>query len=211
MAARFRLVLISPDAHDSRNVARLERLLPGLADSVDALVLRWSGVGVRALIASARRLAAVNPRPPLLLRDRFDLAPAAGLEGVQLPEDGMLPAMVRSCWAEAMIGVSRHDAHGLGLRSEGADFALLSPVFESASKPGQRGIGLGSVAEMASACEADLIAMGGIDAARARLVVTAGAAGAGVRSAVFGSTDPVSAAASIRAVLDSAAAASPDH
>jgi len=211
MAVRFRLVLISPDAQDSGNVARLERLLPGLAVSADALVLRWSGENARSIIESARRLAAVTPRPPLLLRDRFDLARAAQLEGVQLPEDGMPPAAVRACWPDAMIGVSRHDATGLALRSEGADFALLSPVFESESKPGQCGIGLASVAVLASGCGVDLIAMGGIDAARAHLVVAAGAAGAGARSAVFGSPDPVSAAASIRAALDSAAAASPDH
>ena len=40
MAVRFRFVLISPDAPDPGNVARLERLLPGLAASADALVLR---------------------------------------------------------------------------------------------------------------------------------------------------------------------------
>ena len=210
MAARFRLVLISPDAHDSRNVARLEALLPGLARSVDALVLRWSSPDSRTLVDSARRLAAVHPRPPLLLRDRFDLARAAGLEGVQLPENGMLPTAVRSCWPEAMIGVSRHDAAGLSLRSEGADFALLSPVFESPSKPGQRGIGLGRVTELAAGCRVNLVAMGGIDAGRAPLAIAAGAAGAGVRSAIFDSPDPVSAAAEMRAVLDSAAA-SPDH
>ena len=110
MSARFRLVLISPDAHGPRDVARLETLLPGLAVSADLLVLRWTGSTSRELVQAARRLAAVHPRPRLLLRDRFDLARAAELEGVQLPEDGMLPMAIRSCWSEAIIGVSRHDA-----------------------------------------------------------------------------------------------------
>jgi thiamine-phosphate diphosphorylase len=209
--ARFRLVLVSPDEHGPRDVARLESLLPGLAVSADLLVLRWAGPEPRELVQAARRLAAVHPRPPLLLRDRFDLARAAALEGVQLPEDGMLPGTIRSCWSEAIIGVSRHDAPGLAERSDGADFALVSPVFESPSKRGQRGIGIELVATLAQDCAIDLIAMGGIDAGRAGLALRAGAAGVGVRSAVFGNRDPVSAAAALRAALDSTAAGAPDH
>lgn len=211
MPARRRFVLVSPDAHGPRDVAWLETLLPGLSVSAELLVLRWAGSTARELVQAAGRLAAVQPRPRLLLRDRFDLARAAQLDGVQLPEDGMLPSEVRACWNQAVIGVSRHDARGLAERSDGADFALLSPVFESASKPGQRGIGVESLTALAVDCTVDLIAMGGIDSGRARLAVRAGAAGVGVRSAVFGSSDPVLAAATVRAALDSAASGSPDY
>lgn len=156
------------------------------------------------MLAAARSLQASAPGLPLLLRDRFDVARAAGLSGVQLPEDGVDPAGIRALWPEALVGVSRHDAIGVARRAAGADFALVSPVFESVSKPGHPGIGISALTRLVSACAVPVVALGGIDATNVTAVLRTGASGVAVRSAVFDAADPVRAARELREALGSA-------
>ncbi|RKZ07558.1 hypothetical protein DRQ53_02205 [bacterium] len=211
MARRPNLTLISADDCAPTTVARLEQLLPGLAACVDHLILRWKDGSARTQLAAARQLAAVDPRPALLLRDRFDIARAADLEGVQLPEDSMQASLLRSFWPEAVLGVSRHDTAGLQQRSSGADFALLSPIFPSPSKPGEAGLGLAAMVEMIRQSPLPVLAMGGVDEPNCASLIEAGASGIAVRSAILEAGDPVAAANRIRSLIDSAAATLPDH
>lgn len=191
-------------------MARLVALLPGLARDVDAIVLRWKAATARDQLDAARALTAIPERPGLLISDRVDVGLAAGLDGVQLPERGVLPGDVRRVWPDAVIGVSRHDAGGVRERAEGADFALVSPLFPTASKPGAGGLGPAGFRAVARASGVDVVAMGGIDEHNAARAIVAGAAGVAVRGAVFGDADPVSRARAIREALDSAGPALPD-
>jgi thiamine-phosphate diphosphorylase len=185
-------------------------LLPRVAGNVDTVILRWKLGPVRDQVGAARRLAAVAPRPTLLISDRIDVARAAGLDGVQLTEAGALPGDVRRVWSEALIGVSRHDLPGVEARSEGADFVLVAPVFPTGSKPGARPLGLDKLRTLARATPVELIGLGGIDAENAGQVITAGASGIAVRAAVFAHADPEVRVRALREALDSAAAAFPD-
>ncbi len=211
MAQRPNLTLISADDCAPTTVARLEQLLPGLAACVDQVILRWRDGPARAQLAAARQLAAVEPRPALLLRDRFDIARAAGLEGVQLPEDSMQASLLRALWPGAVLGVSRHDTAGLQQRSKGADFALLSPVFASQSKPGEAGLGVTTMLEMIRHSPLPVLAMGGVNLGNCASLIEAGASGIAVRSAILQADDPVATATRMRALIDSAAATLPDH
>jgi thiamine-phosphate diphosphorylase len=199
------LVLVSADPVDPPAVDRLAGLLPSLASLVDHVVLRWHGPA-REVVSAARRLAAVSPRPSLLLRDRFDLARAAGLEGVQLPEDGVLPAEVRALWPRARIGVSRHDLEGVRDRSKLADFCLVSPVFPTKTKPGARELGPAGCRELVEFCPVPVLALGGVTAERVGELRGTKIAGIAVRSAVLEAADPVAATRRLRAALDSAPA-----
>jgi len=191
-------------------VARLVALLPALAGVVDAVILRWKSADARIQIDAARRLAALESRPALLISDRLDVGLAAGLDGVQLPEGGAVPTDIRRVWPDAQIGISRHDSDGVRARSEGADFALISPLFPTDSKPGVEGLGPQRFNVIARACPVVTVAMGGINPDNAATALAAGAAGVAVRAAVFGHADPVSRARAIREALDSAGAGLPD-
>jgi thiamine-phosphate pyrophosphorylase len=74
----------------------------------------------------------------LLVNDRFDVALAAGADGVQLTAVSLPARVVREvCGAQFVIGVSTHSvAEARAARDGGADFVVFGPVFETESKRG---------------------------------------------------------------------------
>ena len=187
---------------------RLEELLSPLASSVDAIQLRWPDLSARELLERARRLAAIRPRPLLLINDRFDVALAAGVDGVHLRDQGLPPSRVRELVSQRrskserdfLIGVSRHELAGVKA-SDGADYVLVSPVFETASKPQAKTLGPLGLAALAAAVPASVIALGGITPERVGEVIGAGAHGVAVLSGILGAQDPLLQARRYRAGL----------
>jgi thiamine-phosphate pyrophosphorylase len=72
----------------------------------------------------------------LLVNDRYDVALAAGADGVQLTGHSLPTGVVRSlCPDGFVIGVSTHSiAEAHAAKDAGADFILFGPVFETESK-----------------------------------------------------------------------------
>lgn len=72
----------------------------------------------------------------LLVNDRFDVARAAGADGVHLTSVSLPARVVReACGAELVIGVSTHSVEeARRARDGGADFVVFGPVFETESK-----------------------------------------------------------------------------
>ncbi len=121
-------------------------------------------------------------------------ATAMGASAVHLPA-GEDPCKARAMLgARALIGVSAHSvAEAARIASLGADYVTLSPVYESASKPGY-GPPLGASAlSDASRLAVPVVALGGIDLERVSACLAAGAAGIAVMGALM-SASSVSAA-----------------
>jgi thiamine-phosphate pyrophosphorylase len=76
------------------------------------------------------------PQTPLYVNRRFDIALAAGADGVHLPASGLPLARVRSATPrEFRIGVSTHSPiEARRAIEEGADLVLIGPVFDTPSK-----------------------------------------------------------------------------
>ncbi len=201
MGDRARLVVISPPAPDP---SALDAFCAAAAHAVDVLVLRCEDWSARRLQETASRLARRSPRPALFVSDRPDLAVATGCEGVQLKESSLRPAEVAVAFPGLRIGVSRHDAAGL-VASEGVEFAFLSPIWATASKPGRRGLGIAALRAAAAASPVPVVALGGIDPGRAREALRAGAKGVAVRSWVW-DHDPVAAVSALRDALSASEA-----
>ena len=72
----------------------------------------------------------------LLVNDRFDVARAAGADGVQLTSVSLPARVVReACGAGFVIGVSTHSLReARAAHDGGADFVVFGPVFETESK-----------------------------------------------------------------------------
>ncbi|MEO8085045.1 MAG: thiamine phosphate synthase [Ardenticatenales bacterium] len=124
------------------------------------------------------------------------VARAAGAAGVHLPRHagaGDVAAVRSALGADILVGQSAHD-HGEAERAgaAGADYATLSPIFGSASKPGYGpAIGLGGLADVARAVAVPIVALGGIESGGAAAACrTAGAAGVAVMGAVARTGDP---------------------
>jgi thiamine-phosphate pyrophosphorylase len=179
-------------------------LLPLLADAgVDGFQVRAKLLDARALTALTERVvAAVRPvGATVLVNDRLDVALAAGADGVHLGRVDLPIAATRRVAPGLVIGATcrtRSDIESAA--ADGADYAGFGPVFASTSKHGLPDP-LGPSAVRDAAGVLPLVAIGGIDGARAAEVVAAGAHGVAVIGAIWRHPDPVTAAKEIVAAL----------
>ncbi|SMH48276.1 thiamine phosphate synthase [Azospirillum agricola] len=167
------------------------RPLPELAGDLFELGVRWLSLRdkdlpdsvrldlARALVGRARRWSAL-----VTLHGDPALALAAGAAGVHLPDGGDTPDALAAARAllgpGALVGVSAHDAAGLARAAAGgADYATLSPIFPSASKPGYGPwLEADGLRRMAAGAGLPVIALGGVESPdAARACRRAGAAG----------------------------------
>ncbi|KAB1071076.1 thiamine phosphate synthase [Methylobacterium planeticum] len=140
------------------------------------------------------------------------LAAAIGADGVHLPGGSGPEAIAgarRALPGRALIGVS---AHGPGeiARAAGADYVTLSPIFETASKPGY-GPALGPAAlDAAARSGIPVLALGGITPGALPACRHAGAAGFAVMGGLMRACDPARATAALLAAWDPGQAPDPE-
>src|SRR5262249_54547269 len=150
----------------------------------DAQALRWAEA-IRELCRARGAL--------FFLNDRFDLALAAGADGVHLGQQDLAPEHVPvDARAKLLIGRSTHTIEeARAARSEPVDYVAFGPVFATTSKDSlHRARGLAALADAARlVAPLPLAAIGGIDAARAAEVLGTGAAAVCAISAVAGADD----------------------
>jgi thiamine-phosphate pyrophosphorylase len=121
-----------------RGEAAYETLVREMAEAApDFFQVREKSEPDRALHARAARTRAALPaRTRVVVNGRPDVAAAAGADGVQLPADGLPAADVRRAFSRPfLIGVSCRSLADLARAAEeGADFALLAPIYGVAGK-----------------------------------------------------------------------------
>ncbi len=152
----------------------------------------------RALLAIAKPLGS-----EVWLNDRVDVALAAGVDGVQLPEHGLAIAEARALGAR-VLGCSRHSREGVREAvASGADVVQLGPIWATPSKQGILEP-LGTSA-LELRLGVPLVAVGGIDSpARARDAVRGGADAVAVVRAAWTSEDPAATIAALCSAVKSA-------
>jgi thiamine-phosphate pyrophosphorylase len=178
--------------------------LDGGADGVQLREKDLLGAELLRLASALRELTA-RYRATFLVNDRIDVALAAGADGVHLPRDGFPVADARRLIGPGrLIGVSTHaPAEVAAAASDGADFAVFGPVYDTPSKAAfgpPRGIE-GLRAARAASGAFPLLAIGGITAERVGAVRAAGAAGVAVVAAIMAADDPARAPRELAAAL----------
>jgi thiamine-phosphate pyrophosphorylase len=138
--------------------------------------------------ASAVKKALAGTRTKLIINDRADIALAIGADGVHLGQSDMPLRLARRMLPLTMaIGVSvASPAQARQAEHEGADYLGAGAIFATPSKPEADAIGIAGLNAIGKATRLPLVAIGGINAANARQVLSAGADGVAVISAVFG-------------------------
>lgn len=174
------------------------------AGSAIGILVRAPGSTAAQLEAFARRVVALA-RPAeagVIVSGRPDLARAVGAHGVQLRAGDLPPEDARRVLGPGWIGRSVHDAdEARGAVADGADYLVVGTIFASASHPGRQPAGLGLITR-AAALGRPVVAIGGIDAERARAAREAGAWGVAAISALWKRDDPYRA---VTALLDAVA------
>ena len=173
--------------------------------------LREKDLPPEARLALLRRLIALGRPFAAAIGVHEDIAGAlaAGAAAVHLPASADPAAARARLPAGMLLGTSAHDAAELArAASASADYATLSPVFPSASKPGY-GPALGSeaLARLAAGASIPVLALGGVDHARIAHCIDAGAAGVAVMGGVMGADDPGSVMAGLIKTLGAVLAA----
>ncbi|HME71046.1 MAG TPA: thiamine phosphate synthase [Myxococcota bacterium] len=212
LAQRLRGLFVVADDNPCWRQGPVEQARAACEGGAAVVQLRAKRATDRAALEMAADIRSITRARGALffINDRFDLALLAEADGVHLGQDDIGPACLP---AEArrrlLIGRSTHTlAQARAARAEPVDYVAFGPVFETHSKDSPydpRGLALLTEA-VRSVAPHPVIAIGGIDLARAASVVRAGAAGAAVISAVAGAVDPVAAARALARALEEAVA-----
>lgn len=136
----------------------------------------------------------------LTLHGDARLAAMSGADGVHLSAGSDAAAARARLGPAKLIGLSIHTVtEAEALDPALVDYALAGPAFETPSKPGYGPeIGRKGLAEIARASPVPVLAIGGLNAARAAEILAVGIAGIAVMGGVMRAADP---AAEVRALL----------
>ena len=199
----LRLVLITDGRGDP---VRLERVVEqALAAGVRCVQVREPQWSARALMNACERLLPMfeRVRGVLLVNDRIDVVAAGVAHGAQIGHRSLPPEVARSVLgSNSVLGYSAHDQGELDLAvAGGCDFALLSPVWETTSKPGAQHLGPQRAASLTSKARLPVVWLGGVDvvnlASIGSLPPAGRPVGVAVRSAIMAANDPFDAAAAL--------------
>ena len=176
------------------------RMLPAvvadaLRGGLQAVQLREKDLAAAQLLEIAVELRQLTRicGAKLLINDRIDVALAAGADGVHLGKGG-LPVrearrMLGSKW---LIGYSAHSAdEALQAQLDGVDFVTLGPVYHTPSKA-QYGepLGLSALSEAVRLVTIPVFALGGVRPASVAEVLSGGAHGVALISAIMAAPNP---------------------
>ena len=121
----------------------------------------------------------------------IDLAAEVGTGAAHVREIADIARGRQALGSSALIGLSAHSvADAANAKRAGADYVTLSPIHETASKPGYGpALGTGAI-EQAARTGVAIVALGGIEAVNAAAARAAGAAGIAVMGGVMRSENP---------------------
>ena len=158
------------------------RIHQAIVAGIDLIQIREKDLSARALIELAQPAvqSARGTGTRILVNDRLDIALAVEAAGVHLGRESLPARAVRKDVDPGfLVGVSCHSLdEAVEAESAAADYVLLGPVFDTASKL-QYGpaLGLARLQEVAHRVRIPVLALGGITSERVRGCLDAGACG----------------------------------
>ncbi|HEY4743990.1 MAG TPA: thiamine phosphate synthase [Desulfuromonadaceae bacterium] len=205
-AIDFSLYLITDRTQtNGRPLAAVVR--EALAGGVRAVQLREKDLSGSELFRLATELRAITREygAQLLINDRVDIALAAEADGVHLGIASLpLAAARRMLGPKRLIGYSAHAiAEARQAEADGADFVTFGPVYHTPSKA-VYGAPLGPelLAEAASSLSIPVFALGGVKKTSIAELLTSGARGIALISAIIAASDPRAAAVTLLNTLE---------
>jgi thiamine-phosphate pyrophosphorylase len=182
------------DRHGLASGDVLRVILEAIEIGIDLIQVREKDLGTRdllrlveAAVRGLREQAARSPASTLgltrvVVNDRLDVALAAEAGGVHLGGQSMPADAVRAVVPpnqDFWVGVSCHSPEdAIAAEAGGADYALLGPIFETASKLAYGpALGIGALRRAALCTRIPVLALGGMTLERIHSCIEAGAAG----------------------------------
>jgi thiamine-phosphate pyrophosphorylase len=176
-----------------------EVVAAAVAGGAACVQLREKHLSTRAFVAEARAIKKLlaDQGVPLIINDRLDVALAAEADGVHIGQDDMPYPLARRILGKGkIIGLSVETWEDVE-EAEGwdVDYLGVSPIFATPTKTDTRGDwGLDGLTRIRARSRHPLVAIGGLNAGNAGAVMSAGADGIAVVSAICAAADPLQAA-----------------
>lgn len=197
----FSLYLIT-DRQQTAGRPLLEVVHAALRGGVGAVQLREKDLADEELYPLARDLRSLTREfgARLLINKRIDICQAIDADGVQLGIGGITIAQARRELGEQrLIAYSAHSVpEARAAESAGADFITFSPVFHTPSKAAYgEPVGLEKLSEACAILSIPVFALGGVKRENLSRVMSAGAMGVAMISAISAAPDPMTEALSL--------------
>jgi thiamine-phosphate pyrophosphorylase len=189
----FNLYLIS-DRRQCKDKNLLACVEQALRAGVRAVQLREKDLSTRERYELAKPLRSLTSAfgAALIINGDAALARAVGADGVHLPQDGLPADVCRSALSPGMlIAVSTHSMQqAKDAEAKGADFITFGPVYSTPSKA-QYGppVGVDTLRSVCREIRIPVFGLGGISESRIEMVLSAGAAGVALISAILAAPD----------------------
>lgn len=197
----FSLYLIT-DRHQTGGRPLMDVVRQALDGGVKAVQLREKdlpGGELHRLAVDLRRLTS-DYAARLIINDRPDIALAVEADGVHIGASSLPVAAARRLLGrDKIIGYSAHALdEARCAQADGADFVTFGPVYPTPSKAAYgEPCGINKLADVVSALEIPVIALGGISPANITEALSANIRGIAVISAILAAADPRDAAATL--------------
>lgn len=202
-AASLRLVVILDSLRDDGIDDLLARAIAAVDGGATMLQLRLKDESARTLVEVAKRLRGAIHGVPLVVNGRADVALAAHMNGVHLGVDDLSPSVLRPVVPPGFIIGASCTSDGRQLDVRDADYLAAGPVFGfDGALHSSATLGVDGIREIVARQDAPVLAIGGITAENAALVLQSGASGVGVISGFSRASCPTTRVRAIRDALD---------
>lgn len=167
----------------SESQKTLQTIRTAAENKIDLVQIREKNLPAKLVFELAAKACQITKgsKTRLLVNDRFDIAIAAGADGVHLSSTSLPINKVRQLIpGDHILGVSAHSLYEAKRAKEsGANFAVFGPVFETISKPGiGNPKGLRVLSEICESLKPfPIIALGGISGENFESTLKHGASG----------------------------------
>lgn len=170
----------TPENFESHSVLILETVRKAVEHGIELIQIREKHLTPKLLFELACEASAITADSftRLLINDRFDIAIAAGADGVHLTSNSLpTPAVRERTPDNFLVAVSTHmKDEVIRSRNDGADLAVYGPVFFTPDKGEPKGL-----ENLRDACAAvgdfPVVALGGVDENNSTEAIDARAAG----------------------------------
>ena len=201
----YSLYLVT-DRSLSRGRATSVIVASAIKGGVSCVQLREKKLGTRDFINEAKMLNTLllSKGIPLIINDRVDVALAVKAAGVHLGQSDMsIEDARRILGTTSIIGISAECLEdAVKAEKQGADYIGISPVFSTATKTDTAPpLGLAGLYEIRTQVSLPLVALGGINIENCSQVITSGADGIAVVSAIVSAPSPEHAASELRQII----------